>query len=162
MKVVSKPLDRGAKSQVPNRVVVHAMAEYIFHEGKYKHAVDFLRDIGLSAHALICPDGTIIRCRNDNQGAYHARDFNKDSLGVEILVHGEHDYASFISAIKNNYMTFEQHCACVELLREWCNTHSISTIERHSDIDPERKHDPGKGFCYDQIIKDVMAGIKDD
>lgn len=162
MRTTYRLLEKGAKSQVPNRVVIHAMAEYIFHEGKYKHAVDFLRDIGLSAHALICPDGSIIRGRDDNQGAYHARGFNKDSLGVEILVRGKHDYGSFINAIKKPYMTFDQHCACVELLREWCNTHSISTIERHSDIDPQRKQDPGKGFCYDLVIKDVMAGTRDD
>lgn len=155
MKVVDKPLDKGAKSQVPNRVVIHAMGEYIFHEGRYKHAVDFLRDIGLSAHALICPDGTIIRCRSDNQGAYHAKGYNTNSLGVEFLVKGKHDYASFKKAISSYYLTFDQHCAGVELIREWCTKYDIASIDRHSDLDPGRKSDPGKGFPFDIIVEDA-------
>ena len=154
------PLDKGAKSQVPNRVVIHAMSEYIFHEGKYKHAADFLRDIGLSAHALICPDGTIIRCREDNQGAYHARCFNKDSLGVEFLVEGKHDYVSFKKAISDYYLTLDQHFSGVELLRDWCSKWDIKSIDRHSDLDPKRKVDPGKGFVFDIILEDV--GFKND
>ena len=149
----------GSKHQIPVKVIVHSMAEFIEYEGETLHAYDFLKKIGLSAHALICPDGTVIRCREDDQGGYHARGFNKDSLGVEILVHGKHDYGSFINTIKKPYMTFDQHCACVELLRDWCSNHDIVSIDRHSDIDKERKKDPGLGCPWKQILIDVKAGV---
>ena len=156
--IINKPLSKGAKKQIPSRIVIHSMAEFIKLDSGPKHAYAFLKDIGLSAHALICPDGTVIRCREDNQGAWHAKGHNKDSLGVEILVRGKHDYASFINTIKNSYMTFDQHCACVELLRDWCNKHDIASISRHSDIDPKRKKDPGRGCPFDLILKDVENG----
>ena len=155
MKIVSRPLDRGAKSQVPDMIVIHSMGEYILHEGTYKHAVDFLRDIGLSAHALICPDGSIIKCREDDQGAYHARSFNKDSLGVEFLVKGKHDYASFKKAISSFYLTFDQHISGVELLKDWCAKHDIVSINMHSTLSPSYKCDPGTGFPKDLIAKDI-------
>ena len=158
MKIINKPLTKGAKSQIPNRIIVHAMGEYIFHDGKYKHAADFLRDIGLSAHVLICPDGSIIRCREDNQGAYHARKWNSRSLGVEFLLRGKHNYVSFTRAIENFYLTFDQHFSGVELLRDWCSKHDIVSIDRHSDLDPERKVDPGNGFPFDLILKDIENG----
>jgi N-acetyl-anhydromuramyl-L-alanine amidase AmpD len=155
---INKPLPKGAKNQLPSRIVLHAMGEYVKLDSGNKHAYDFLKDIGLSAHALICPDGTIIRCRDDNQGAYHARGFNTDSLGVEFLVTGKHTYSSFKSAIKKPYLTFEQHISGVELLRDWCSKHTIVSIDRHSDIDPERKVDPGEGFPFDLILKDIENG----
>ena len=157
--VKNKPLPKGAKYQTPSRVVLHAMGEYIKLDSGTKHAYDFLKGIGLSAHALICPDGTVIRCREDNQGAYHARNSNKNSLGVEFLVAGTHNYSSFKKAIKKPYLTFEQHVAGVELLREWCSKYDIKSIDTHSRLSPERKIDPGKGFPLAQFLKDVKGGV---
>lgn len=153
--IVNKPLPNGAKYQTPHRVVLHSMSEYIFHEGKYKHAYDFLKSIGLSVHALVCPDGSVIRCRADNQGAYHARNTNKNSLGVEFLVAGTHSYPSFKKAIKKSYLTFEQHVAGVELLRNWCSKYPINSIDTHSSLSPKRKIDPGSGFPLKQFLIDV-------
>ena len=153
------PLPKGAKSQIPSRIVLHSMGEYIKTDTGAKFAPDFLRDIGLSVHVLICPDGTIIRCREDHQGAYHAKDFNKDSLGVEFLVKGIHDYTSFKKTISNYYLTFEQHVAGVELLRDWCSKYDIKSIDTHSALSPKRKCDPGTGFPITQFLKDVKRGI---
>lgn len=156
--VKNMPLLKGARSQIPERIVVHAMSEYILHNDKWIHAYDFLKDIGLSAHALICPDGAVIRCREDNQGSWHAKGFNVDSLGVEFLVKGENTYSNFKKAIKKPYLTIEQHFAGVELLRGWCSKHDIKSIDRHSDLDPSRKVDPGKGLPFDLILRDVENG----
>ena len=156
--IVNKPLPSGATHQTPNRIVLHAMGEYIKTETGEQHAYDFLKNTGLSAHALICPDGTILKCREDNQGAYHARGFNKDSLGVEFLVQGVHTYDSFLKAIGKPYLTFEQHVSGVELLRQWCFTHAISLIDTHSALSPGRKQDPGAGFPLKQFLIDVKRG----
>lgn len=158
--IENKHLPKGAKNQIPNHVVVHSMSEYIEYEGETLHAYDFLKKIGLSAHALICPDGTIIKCREDNQGAYHAKGFNTNSLGIEFLVRGVHDYVGFKKTIKTFYLTFDQHVAGVELLRDWCSKHDIKSIDKHSTLSPDRKVDPGQGFPWEQFLIDVKAGGK--
>ena len=157
--ILNKPLPKGAKKQSPKRIVLHAMGEFIKLDSGNKHAYDFLKDIGLSIHALICPDGTVIMCREDNQGAYHAKGFNTDSLGVEFLVAGGHTYSSFKKTIKKSYLTFEQHVAGVELLRDWCSKYNIKSINTHSSLSPKRKVDPGSGFPLKQFLIDVKGGI---
>ena len=160
MKIVNKHLKHGGGIQKPDRIVVHAMGEYILHEGVYKHAVDLLNDIGLSAHALIEPDGTIIRCREDSEMAWHAKGYNKNSLGVEFLVKGKHDHTSFKKAISENYLTFNQHCAGIELIRDWRSKHNIQSVSRHSDLSPDRKIDPGKGFPWTLFIEDALKDVE--
>ena len=157
--VERKPLYKGAKYQTPTKIVLHSMAEFIKLDSGTKHAYDFLKDIGLSAHALICPDGTVMLCRDDNQGGWHAKGYNKNSLGVEFLVEGQHTYTDFLKVIKKPYLTFNQYVAGVELLREWCSKWDIKSIDRHSDLDPTRKKDPGKGFDWNQFLIDVRAGV---
>ena len=141
----------------PTIGVVHAMGEYILSDdGKsYEHASDFLERMGLSAHILAAPDGTLYRCRNDDEGAYHARGFNVDSLGLEILLPGKHDYASFINGIaKPMWCIGPQYAAVVQQFREWMRLHGI-TVARHSDLSPGRKLDPGMGFPWTKFLNDL-------
>ena len=156
-KMEKKPLTKGVKRQTPDRIIVHSMSEFLVVDGKEIHAYDFLKKIGLSAHALICPDGTVIKCREDNQGAYHAKGFNRNSLGVEFLVSGVHSYDGFKKTIETPYLTFDQHVAGVELLRQWRLVHEIKSIDKHSDLSPNRKKDPGQGFPWKQFLIDVRA-----
>ena len=79
------PLLTGPRHQTPNKIVVHAMGEFI----NNKPAWAFLESIGLSAHIFVTPSGVIVRSRKDRQGAWHAKGFNTDSLGIEFLVPGE-------------------------------------------------------------------------
>ena len=158
--VLNKPLPNGRKHQNPNKIVLHSMGEYIlFDSGEKKYAYDFLKSIGLSVHALICPDGTVMRCREDTQGAWHAKGHNKNSLGVEFLVGGSYNYTDFIKAIRKPYLTFEQHIAGVELLRDWCSKYDIKSVDTHSSLSPKRKCDPGLGFPLKQFLIDVKGGI---
>lgn len=149
---------KGASSQVPERIVLHSMSEYI--DGL--HAVDFLKNIGLSVHAMITPDGKIIRCRNDNEGAYHAKGNNTNTLGVEFLVKGEHTYSSFLSAIhKTDYICEEQYRIGTWFIREWLSKHDISGVFTHRFLSPGRKFDPGPGFPLNQFEKDIGVKIND-
>lgn len=155
MIIVNQPLPAGAKHQKPNRIIVHAMSQYIIDDGIEYSAFDYLRKIRLSAHALVDPAGVVIRCREDYQGAYHASGYNTDSLGVEFLIRGVHDYPRFLQAMKASYLTRSQYDAGVELVKSWVNLWNINQIDRHSDVSPDRKFDPGEGFPWEKFKIDV-------
>ena len=137
----------GKAINIPDRIVVHCMGEFILDPDPV-HASEFLNNYGLSAHALVAPDGDIYICREDNQRAWHARGYNTNSLGVEFLVEGEHTYATFLEAIKTQYITTAQWEAGIDHVRHWIDTYRITKISRHSDLSPGRKVDPGEGFDW--------------
>lgn len=145
----------GSRDNHPKVIVIHAMAEYIKDGKKTYHAAEFLNEYELSAHALGAPNGDLYRLRNDNQTAWHARGFNQDSLGYEFLVPGEHDYASFLEALKENYVLPLQYETGLNVLGEWKEKHNIDTIVKHSDLSPGRKVDPGMGFPWDDLMRDL-------
>lgn len=156
MKIVNLYNQYGATHQTPNMIIVHAMGEYVqISDSDYEHAPDYLLKKGLSAHAMAAPDGTIYRCRPDDHGAYHALEHNTDSLGIEILVRGEHDYHSFTKAIGTHYLTDAQYAAVVWQCKEWMRKHHITKILRHSDVSPGRKIDPGAGFPWNKFLEDL-------
>lgn len=147
-----KLLPHGPKNQTPKRIIVHAMGQHIVVGDDIMFAPDFLDHMGLSAHLLVDPSGELIRCRNDGQGAWHAKGFNTDSLGIEFLVEGVHDYKSFLKAIQENYITQKQWVVGVAAINQWMGQHNIKMIDRHSDVDPDRKKDPGSGFDWEGLL----------
>ncbi len=154
MRIIERPLRAGNQFNNPKLIVVHAMGEYIKDPDPI-FAPDFLEKCGYSAHALIVPNGDVMICRNEQSGAYHARGFNTDSLGVEFLVSGVHDYGSFLDAIKTDWVTHEQWAAGIELVRSWKAKYKIEDVKRHSDISPGRKVDPGSGFEWNEFKQKI-------
>lgn len=151
MAIIQARLRKGNRYNNPKLIVVHAMGEFI-KDPEPTHAVRFLQNYGLSAHALIASDGDVYICRDPSQGAYHARKFNTNSLGIEFLVAGEHDYASFVSTIAaNGWVSPSQWNAGIEVVRGWMKDYTITEVVRHSDISPGRKVDPGAGFPWDKF-----------
>lgn len=156
MNIIERPLPNGSKHNNPKRIVVHAMGEYIKDPNPIL-AVDFLHKLGYSAHALVLPNCDVMICRNTDQGAYHARGFNKDSLGIEFLVEGEHDYSSFIQTIKTDWLAPGQFEAGIELIQHWQSLFGIGVnyVDRHSDLSPGRKVDPGDGFPWKKFKQHI-------
>lgn len=157
MNIIRKHSTYGSAHNTPKLIIVHAMGQNIATgEGvETLYAPDFLASQGISAHAMVDPDGTIIRCREDNEGAYHARGFNVDSLGIEVLVQGNHNYATFLKAIETKWITPEQYMATLEQCANWMKKYDIRRILRHSDVSPGRKVDPGAGFPWGAFIYDL-------
>lgn len=150
MNIIERKLDYGSNHNTPRKIVIHAMGEYI-KDPSPMMAVDFLEKLGLSAHYLILPNSDIMLCRNPEQGAYHARGYNTDSIGIEYLVEGVHDYGTFLAAIKEPYITPGQWEAGIELVNHLTELYDIHSIDRHSDLSPGRKLDPGDGFQWDDF-----------
>lgn len=156
--IIHRHNPNGADSNKPRMIVIHAMAEYVMaDDGKsYEHAPDFLERMGLSAHVLAAPDGTLYRCRDDMEGAYHARGFNVDSLGIEVLLPGQHDYGTFLKGIARPFWCIgPQYVAVVQQVREWMKLYGITEVVRHSDLSPGRKLDPGMGFPWVKFLYDI-------
>ena len=158
--IIREPLEAGNRHNVPKMIVVHSMGEFIL-DPQPIHATDFLAKLGLSAHALVDPKGDVYICRDDDEGAYHARSYNTNSLGIEFLVEGHHTYGSFLDAIKADYITLDQWDAGVAAVKSWAEAYNIprDKIVRHSDISPGRKVDPGSGFKWDKFLDAVSTPI---
>lgn len=134
----------GGGAQSPTKVIIHSMSEII--EGM--HASEFLETVRLSAHFLILPNGDVMKLRKTHEIAWHARNHNTNTIGIEVLVEGEHTYDTFIEAIETDWVKPEQMDSLVELTNGIIEYYDINEIVRHSDIDPVRKADPGSGFDW--------------
>lgn len=139
----------------PKGIIIHAMAEFIDTANEDYFAPHWLAKLGLSCHALVTPSGVIIRCRGDDEGAYHARGHNQDNLGVEFLVPGLHTYATFLEGMKEPWVSEAQYDAGLALVRGWMKTYEIRTVTRHMDLDPQRKFDPGQFFPHNRFVEDL-------
>ncbi len=158
MQTANMHLSFGSKSQRPNRIIIHAIGEFIDDgSGRIYPAHEFLKFLRLSAHAMVMPSGVVVRARKDDEGAYHAKGYNKNSLGIEFLVPGVHTWQTFRNAIENDYLFGEQYQAGVDQVREWMSLYQITNIKRHSDVSPGRKKDPGNGFPWTQFLRDIGA-----
>lgn len=152
--ILDRHLKHGGGLQVPEMIVLHAMGESIKDTTIYT-ADKWLDHLGYSAHALATPIGNILRCRYDDEIAWHARNFNTNSLGIEFLVQGQHDYVSFLEAMKGDYITQPQYWAGVWQVRQWLKVWPIKRIATHRELSPGRKYDPGDGFPLEQFLSDV-------
>jgi len=156
-------LPHGGGAHTPDRIIIHAMAENIIVDtrtarkvgtepGIY-HAFRWLDVTGLSAHSLITPGGGNIRTRADTEMAWHAKNHNAGSLGIEFLVPGEYDYGGFLAAMKTDYLTEAAFTAGLDQIKAWVQAFNITEVKTHSEIDPGRKKDPGPGFPLDRLLE---------
>lgn len=162
--------------QRPMRHVIHAMAEQLdvtdglvnYYpdleglQGQRIYAATFLERAHLSAHFLVASGGEPIRCRQDTEYAWHAKGFNFNSVGTEILVPGVYNYQDFIERIHEpGWVGDDQWRTAVEIARyyrdRWRIPSQPGKLDRHSDLSPHRKQDPGDGFEWEQFVADVAA-----
>lgn len=154
MNVIKRYSGIGGGIQTPDKLVIHSMGEII--NGMYADA--FLQSIGLSAHFLLQPNGDFVKCRKTTLKAWHAKGFNTNTVGIEVLVEGEHTYESFLNRIKEDWVKPEQTEALIEMANGIITHYDIShdNVLRHSDISPERKVDPGSGMDWDYFKSQLI------
>jgi len=141
--------------QEPELLVIHAIGQFIKIRKPAVAAIPFLNEVKLSAHLVIAVDGTRFQCRPFNKIAWHAKGYNKNSIGIEVEVEGDHDIGSFKKKIKEDWVGDAQYDELVLATKEILNDYPIKKVVRHSDIDPTRKTDPGTGFDFPRFLRDV-------
>ena len=159
----------------PKGIIVHSMSEYLMWKGKKLYAKDFLKELGLSVHGFIKPDGTYDKMISSPAKAFHAgkslhegvSGLNSHYLGIELLVPGVNDYGSFSKKI-NQKGTYSkaQFDTTVEVFKYWMNQYNIpaSKVVRHSDVSGDHvrgkgkgKTDPGTAFDWKAFQKALVA-----
>ncbi len=158
MSIVERHLPYGGGSQTPKRIVIHCMAENVVLEGKQFSAWELLDHLKLSAHVLISPDGSRTRCRADTEVAWHAKGFNTDSLGVEVLVPDVFNLDQLQQRTKTTWVSQEQMASLAQQIMIWKKAWPIERIDRHSDLDPARRwYDPGEGFPWEELLRQTWT-----
>ena len=159
----------------PKGIILHSMSEYLMWKGKKLYAKDFLKELGLSVHGFIKPDGTYDKMIVSPNKAFHAgkslheglSGLNSHYLGVELLVPGVNDYGSFSKKInqKGTYSK-KQFDTTVEVFKFWMKKFNIpvSRVVRHSDVSGDHvrgkgkgKTDPGSAFDWKAFQKALVA-----
>lgn len=141
--------------QEPDTLVIHAMGQRIKIREPAVESIPFLNENKLSAHLVIAVNGNKFQCRPFDKIAWHAKGFNKNSIGIEVEVEGDHDYGSFRKAIKDEWVNEDQYESLLEASKEILNLYPIKKVVRHSDLDPSRKVDPGDGFPFKRFLHDL-------
>lgn len=151
MKVIKRYSGIGGGLQNPDRIIIHAMSEKFLINEKEMYADEFLQHVKLSAHFLLCPNGDFMKLRKTHEVCYHAKGHNTNTIGIEVLVEGVHDYDSFLEKIETDWVNPEQMEELIEMVNGICEYYDIpkEKVLRHSDIDPDRKKDPGNGFDWE-------------
>ena len=163
-----------ARREPVRGAIIHAMGERII-LGPEKGTVPaltllkrshMLLGTTLSVHCLIKPNGTIVRCVEDDREAYHAghskfgefENLNRSFLGAEFLLAGEWiydpDFKNEMGRGKIGY-TAEQYEAGGWLYATWMKAHGfgLNQILGHFQVSGDHvrgkgkgKTDPGVGF----------------
>jgi N-acetylmuramoyl-L-alanine amidase len=142
----------------PNFVIIHHTAQNSCEQTLKTFTVKGSREV--SAHYVICKDGTVHHMLNDLLRAHHAgvskwgntTDLNSSSIGIELDNNG---FESFSDAQMNSLVT---------LLDRLKKAYSIPTSNfiGHGDIAPTRKNDPNWRFPWKQLAEKGFGYWYDD
>lgn len=136
------------------RLIVHAIAEWVVDEdGTPWHCTDYLRRVELSVHAFCLPDGRLVEAVPVERLAFHAKDWNEGSVGIEIVVAGAHDLDSLLARMGDFEAppyTAAQYLAAGRWLRLQADRFDLrfADVFGHGELDPGRKEDPGRAFDF--------------
>lgn len=151
------------------------MAEDLKTDNGPIYAQNFLKQLGLSVHGFIKPDGTYEKMVETPGKAFHAgkslheglTGLNSHYLGFELLVPGVHDFGTFSKAIETpGTYTEEQFDTAVEVCKYWMNKYNIpaNRVVRHSDVSGDNvrgsgkgKTDPGSAFNWIEFQKAIVG-----
>lgn len=122
-----------------------------------KKAVQSFKDNDVSAHYIISGKGKIYHLVADEKCAWHAgksfwkgqTSLNKNSIGIELST----------PTLGQNKYSKSQISALISLLKKLQKEYNIlpQNIIGHSDVAPDRKPDPGKGFPWKKLAQENLG-----
>ncbi|MEP7252040.1 MAG: N-acetylmuramoyl-L-alanine amidase [Ginsengibacter sp.] len=141
----------------PNYVIIHHTAQNSCDQTLQTFT---LTRTQVSAHYVICKDGTIHHMLNDYLRAWHAgvsswgndKDINSSSIGIELDNNG---FDSFPAPQINSLLTL------LSTLKKSYNIPAANFIG-HADIAPTRKNDPNARFPWQLLSQDGYGLWYDD
>lgn len=138
--------------------MIHAMAEYIWHEGKLWHYAELLKYLGNGTHFAVHHTGQVVQHAEPRQMLWHAAGANQESCGVELLIPGVYTLTELYTKISGDGHDGVYHAAYYRgLLNTMKFLHDDGYVrmpefgwELHSAQSKGRKRDPGSSFSVDQ------------
>jgi len=138
-------------------LMIHAMAEYIYFEGRIVHAWELLEMLGRGVHFSITPAGQVVQHQDPRTTLWQAAGANRDSCGVEMLIPGVYDITALYTKINSSehYYTQSYYSGLIDIVqyldKEKSYLHSPEyNWDLHSAQSRGRKHDPGSSFSVDK------------
>ncbi len=141
----------------PNFVIIHHTAQNSCDQTLRTFT---LQRTQVSAHYVICKDGTVFHMLNDYLRAHHAgvarwgnnTDLNSSSIGIELDNNGFEEF------------TPAQISSLTDLLKRLKTAFGIPTANfiGHGDIAPTRKNDPNWRFPWQQLSQNGLGLWYDD
>ena len=140
----------------PNFVIIHHTAQNSCDQTYYTFTLPRTQ---VSAHYVICKDGTVQHMLNDYYRAWHAgnaqwgnlTDVNSSSIGIELDNNG---FEPFTEAQINNLLLV------LKTLKKNYNIPTANFIG-HADIAPGRKVDPNRFFPWQQLAQNGFGNWYD-
>lgn len=140
----------------PSYVIIHHTAQ---NSCEQTLTTFTLKRTEVSAHYVICRDGTVQHMLNDYLRAWHAgnarwgnlSDINSASIGIELDNNG---FEPFTEAQINNLVIV------LKMLKKQFSIPTANFIG-HSDIAPKRKVDPSRFFPWEQLSREGFGNWYD-
>ena len=177
------PNNRGPLKDV-RFIIIHSLSEGIKTEDGNVHGIEFVNSLGLSYHRCVRQDGHVYNCLPYDLIGLHAgkskaicpetdqiyTDLNKHSIGLSLLVpidgDGYGDYGDLLRLMREPDTYTDLHYKslaweCHKIMNEFPKV-TLNHILGHdyvsgSDVRPDPKRDPGKGFDWDRLKKEIWV-----
>ena len=135
--------------------MIHAMAEYIYYDGRIYHYTELLEELNRGVHFSVLPDGQAVHHNDPHTLLWHAAGANMESSGAELIVPGVYDLNSLYTKIHSAWQyPRQQYEGLIDIMSFLHNSNyligspnnSKFNWDLHSVQSQGRKRDPGTSF----------------
>lgn len=138
-----------------NRIILHAVGEYLHHEGEWVHYTEYFRWAweynGICYHYTVEPDGRIVKLLDESIICGHAKGHNTDSIGIALILPGQHTEESLREGISKQWITEQQY----ESLSDYYSLKRHLQLTTHNAVD-NRYLSPGYKLKIDPGVIDLI------
>jgi N-acetylmuramoyl-L-alanine amidase len=114
---------------------------------------DDASDNRVSAHYVVAPNGTVYALVRDEDEAWHARDSNMESIGIEVVGHADDPgtWTPAVVASLGNLVGWLSSTYNLPLTYRARTADPPAGFVAHAALDPSRRGDPGPWFPWADV-----------